>query len=111
MKDTWSEAKLTENLRAETSKSLAMAEQKNKELTLKLAVEDKGRKSVEVGLNNGQAQVEKQCKKLHYTEIELAMANQQVVDLKAELEKAKEATQEAYAVVDALGQKFYDLGV
>ena len=63
MKDTWSEAKLTENLRAETSKSLAMAEHKNKELTLKLAVEDKGRKSVKVGLNNGQAQAEKQCKK------------------------------------------------
>ena len=78
---------------------------------MKLAVEDKGRKSVKVGLNNDQTQAEKQCKKLHYTEIELAMDNQQVVDLEAELEKAKEATQEVYAVVDALGQKFYDLGV
>ena len=33
------------------------------------------------------------------------------MDLKAELEKAKEAAQVAQVGMDALGQKFYDLGM
>ena len=45
-------------------------------------------------------QAEKQHQKLHYTEIELATAKQQVVDLKAELKKAKEAAQVAQATAD-----------
>ena len=40
------------NLRAKTSKSLATAKQKNKEITTKLAAEDKGRKSAKAGLKN-----------------------------------------------------------
>ena len=40
--------------------------------------------------------------------IKLAMANQQVVDMKVELEKAKEVAQ---AAMDASGKKFYDLRV
>ena len=58
VKDAQSEARLANNLQAKTRKSLATAEQKNKELTLKLAVKDRGRKSVEAGLKNAQAQVE-----------------------------------------------------
>ena len=72
VKDAWSEARLADNLRAETSKSLATAKQKNKEITTKLAAEDRGRKSAEAGLKNVQAQVEEHCKKLHYVEIEVA---------------------------------------
>ena len=56
-------------------------------------------------------QAKEQRKKLHYAEIKLATANQQVVDLKAKLEKAKEATRAAQAVADASEQKFYDLGM
>ena len=93
VKDAQSEARLTDNLRTETSKSSAIVEYKNKELTLKLATEDRGRKSVEAGLKNAQVQAEKQRKKLHYTEIALATANLQVQDLKVKLEKAKEAAQ------------------
>ena len=78
---------------------------------MKLAAEQRGRKSVEVGLKNAQDQVEEQRKKLHYVEIELATAKQEVVDLKAKLEKAKEAARAAKATADALEQKFYDLGV
>lgn len=48
-------------------------------------------------------QTEEQRQKLHYTEIELATAKQQVVDLKAKLKKAKEAAQVAQAAVDAIG--------
>ena len=54
-----------------------------------------GRKSAKVSLKNAQMQAEEQRQKLHYTEIELATAKQQVVDLKVELEKAKEAAQAA----------------
>ena len=107
VKDARNEARLAYNLRVKTSKALGIAEQKNKELTTKLVTKDRGRKSAEVGLKNAQAQDEEQCQKLNYTEIKLATANQQVV----ELEKAKEATWAAQVVVDALGQKFYDLGV
>lgn len=43
-KDAWSEARLVDNLHVKTSKSLATVEEKNKELALKLATEDKERK-------------------------------------------------------------------
>ena len=58
VKDTKSEARLADNLRVETNKSLATAEKRNKELALKLATEDKERKSAEVGLKNAQAKAE-----------------------------------------------------
>ena len=57
MKDNQNEARLEDNLRAETSMSLAVAESRNKELALKLAIADKDRRSVEVGLRTGKAQV------------------------------------------------------
>ena len=107
VKDARNEARLAYNLRVKTSKALGIAEQKNKELTTKLVTKDRGRKSAKVGFKNAQAQDEEQCQKLNYTEIKLATANQQVV----ELEKAKEATWAAQVVADALGQKFYDLRV
>ena len=55
MKDTKSKARLADNLRVETSKSLATAKKKNKELALKLAIEDRERKSAKAGLKNVQA--------------------------------------------------------
>ena len=51
---------------------------------MKLTTKERGWKSTEVGLKNAQDQVEEQCKKLHYAEIELATAKQQVLDLKVE---------------------------
>lgn len=68
MKDVRSKARLTDNLRIETRKSLATTEKKNKELALKLATEDRERKSVKAGLKNAQAQAKEQRKKLHYME-------------------------------------------
>ena len=95
VKDARNEARLADNLRTETSKSLVTAKSKNKELALKLAIADRDRRSTKADLKTVEAQAEKHCQKLHYTEIELATAKQQVVDLKVELEKAKEAAQEA----------------
>ena len=95
VKDAQNNARLAKNLCPETSNALGAAEQKNKELTTKLTGEERGRKSVEVGLKNAQTQAEEQRQQFHYMEIKLAIAKQQVVNLKAELKKAKEATQAA----------------
>ena len=62
------------------------------------------RKSAKAGLKNAQNQAKDQCKKLYHTKIKLAIEKQQVLELKAELQKAKEAT-------EALEQVFYDCGV
>ena len=43
---------------------------------MKLTAEERGWKSAEAGSKNAQDQVEKQRKKFHYVEIELATAKQ-----------------------------------
>ena len=48
---------------------------------------------------------------LYYTEIKLATEKQQVLELKAELQRAKEATQMAKEAAEALQQASYDRGV
>ena len=111
MKDARKEARLTDNLHAKASKSFAIAEGRNKELALKLAITDRDRRSTKVGLRNVEAQTEEQRQRHHYTEIELATAKQQVLELKAELFKAKEAAQVTQVAADTAGQKFYDFGV
>ena len=68
---------------------------------MKVTAEERERRSAEAGLKNAQDQAEEQYKKLHYAEIELAMAKQQAADLKVELVKAKEATQMAKEAAEA----------
>ena len=58
-----------------------------------MTTEEKERKSAQVGLKNAKAQVEDQRKLLYQTEIELATSRQLVMELKAKLQKAKEAAQ------------------
>ena len=84
VKDAQNEARIEANLHAKASKALGTAKQKNQEFIVKLTTKERGWKSTEAGLKNAQDQVEEQCKKLHYAEIELATAKQQVLDLKAE---------------------------
>ena len=67
--------------------------EENEELLSKLIVEERERRSVEARLKNGQTQVEDQRKLFYQTEIELATSRQLVMDLKANLQKAKEAAQ------------------
>lgn len=52
LKVTRSKVRLADNLRAETSKSLATSEKKNKEFALKLVTADKDRKSAKTSLKN-----------------------------------------------------------
>ena len=79
--------------KVEAYRALGATEQKNKELDSKLVAEERARLSAEASLKNAEDQVKDQCKKLHLTEIELATQRQLVLDLKAELQKAKDAAE------------------
>ena len=73
-------------------KSLRAAKQECKELASKLITEEKERISAETRLKNAQVQAEDQRKLLYQIEIELATQRQLVLELKSELQKAKEAS-------------------
>ena len=107
VKDTQNEARVEANLRAKANKALGTAEQKNKELASKLVAEERAHLSAKVGLKNA----EDQRKKLHLTEIELATQRQLVLDLKAELQKSKEAAWVAREVSKAAKTASYERGV
>lgn len=52
MKDARNKARVEANLHAKTSKALGVTEQKGQELTMKLIVEERGRKSTKASLKN-----------------------------------------------------------
>ena len=62
---------------------------------------DKARLSAEAGLKTMERQMEDQRQKLYMTEINLATEKQTVLNLKAKLQKAKEATQVAREAAEA----------
>ena len=102
VKDTQNKARAEANLRVQTSKALRALKHKNQELVAKLTAEERAWRSVEADLKNVQDQAEDQRKKLYLTEIELATQKQLVLGFKAELEKAKAATQTVEEAVEAL---------
>ena len=102
--DAWVEA----NLCVEANKALGTFEQKNKELTSKLVVEERVRLSAKVGLKNAQDQAEDQRKKLYHTEIELPTQKQLVLELKADLKKVKEAARTTKEAAKASEQASYE---
>ena len=56
-------------------------------------------------------QMEDQCQKLHITKVNLASEKQTVLDLKAELQKTKDAAQVAREVVEVAVNASYERGV
>ena len=111
VKDARNETKVEANLRVETNKAPSVTKQKNQKLSAKLTTEERERRSTEASLKNAQDQAEEQRKKLHYAKIKLATAKQQVVDLKAELGKAKEVARTAKEATKASEQASYYLRV
>ena len=109
--DTWNEARVEANLYVEANRALGTCEQKNKELTKNLATKHSARLSVETGLKNAEAQAEDQLQQLHITEIDLATQRQLVLELKAELEKAKEEAQVAREASEAAEMASFECGV
>ena len=67
----------------------------------KLKEADKARLSAEAGLKTTERQMEDQHQKLHITEINLATEKQTILDLKAELQKTKEAARVAREAAEA----------
>ena len=67
--------------------------------------------TAEAFLKSTEAQVKDQRQELHITEIELATQKQLVLDLKAELEKAKDAAQAAREASKAVETASYKRGV
>ena len=89
------------HLRLETEEALGTAKEENKELLSMLTAEEKERRSVEAGLKNAQTQAEDQHKLLYQTEVKLATLRQLVLELKTDLQKAKEAAQLAKEATEA----------
>ena len=73
--------------------------------------EERDRKSAEAGLRSAEAQAEDQRKLLYQTELELATSRQLMLDLKAQLQVAKEATQLVKEASEAEKQASYQLAV
>ena len=104
VKEAQNDVKNKVHLRLETEKALGAMREKNKELLSKLITEKRERRSAEVGLKNAQTQAEDQRKLLYQTEIELPTSRQLVMDLKVDLQKAKEVAQLAKEAAKAKKQ-------
>nr|POE80705.1 hypothetical protein CFP56_18904 [Quercus suber] len=107
VQDAYNEATVEAYFRTETEKSLGALKREQQELATKLTAEKRTRKSAKTGLKSTQDQVEDQHKKLYLTTIELATHKQLVLDLKADLEKAKAASRMAKEVAEASNQASY----
>ena len=89
-------------------KSLGALKQEQIEMSEKLKAADQARLSVKASLKTIERQVEGQRQKLHLTEIDLG---QLVLNLKVELQKAKDAAQLAKEAAEVEKQALYLLGV
>ena len=95
------------NARSEVEKEVGALKEGQAKLFEQLQEAIRARDSFEAGLKNVEMQAEKQCKQLHYTEINLAIEKQ----LLKELQKAREAAQLAKEADEAEKQVAYTLGV
>ena len=109
--DTHNKARVEAKLCVEANRALGTCEQKNKELTKNVAIEHSARLSAETGLKNAEALAEDQLQQLHITEIHLATQRQLVLELKAELEKAKEEARMARKASEAAEMASFKRGV
>ena len=97
--------------RHEVEKTLRALKEEHVQLSKKLKEADKARLSVEAGLKTIERQMKDQWQKLHITEIDLATEKQAVLDLRAELQKAKDAAWVAREVDVATVKASYERGV
>ena len=109
--DARNEARAEAHSRAEVEKSLGALKQEQAQLFDKLVAMDKARLSAEAGLKNVKMQAEDQHKQLHMIEIELATQRQLVLDLKVELQKAKDVARVARKASKAAEMASYKHGV
>ena len=110
-RDARKQAKAEALTHVDVEKSLGALKQEQIEMSEKVKAVDHARLSAEAGLKTVERQAEDQRQKLRLTEIDLAIQRQLVVDLKVELQKAKEAAQLAKEAVEAEKQASYLLGM
>ena len=93
VKEAQNDVKNEAYLHFEAEKALRARKKENTELLSKLATEERERerKSAQAGQRNAETQAEDQHKLLYQTELELATSSQLTLDLKAKLQKTKEA--------------------
>ena len=104
--------------RAEVEKTVGSLKQEIFELTEKFKESEKQRKSAEVGLKSAETQAEDQRQKLYVIETSLATEKQNVLELKAALQKAedemrrvKEEAQLIREAVEAEKKASHQLGI
>ena len=97
--------------RLEAEKVVGSLKQEKAGLSEKLKEAIQARDSAEASLKTTERQAEDMCQKLHITEINLATEKQTVLDLKVELQKAKEAAQVAREAIEAAVKASYEGGV
>ena len=105
------DAKNKANLRLDAEKALGATKEENKDLATKLTASERDRNSALAGLKTVETQAEDQRKLLYQTEIELATSRQLALDLRAELQKVREAAQLAKEAAEAEKQAAYTLCV
>nr|XP_023899074.1 uncharacterized protein LOC112010928 [Quercus suber] len=110
VRDTRNEANVEALSCADVEESLRALKQEQVELSKKLKEMNKAHLSAKAGLKTVERHVEDQQQKLHLTEIDPATQRQLVMDLKAELQKAKEAAQLVKKAAEAEKQASYLLG-
>ena len=111
VRDACNEAKAEALSRVDVEKSLGALKQEQAELFEKLKEADKARLNAEAGLKNAEMQAEDQRKQLQMIEIELATSRQLVLDLKVELEKAKDVARVAREAFEDVEMASYKCGV
>ena len=97
--------------RLATEKVVGALKQEKEGLSEKVKKAIQARDSAVVGLKTTERQAEDMRQKLHITEINLATEKQTVLDLKAELQKAREAARVAREATEAEVKASYERGV
>ena len=95
--------------RHDVEKALGVANHEKTQLAEKLKVVESA--STEAGLKNAEAQAEDHRKELYTTQLNLATEKAAVLDLKAKLQKAKEALKVAQEATKATKTSAYKRGV
>ena len=111
VKNARGETRVTLDAQAEVEVELGALKENHAKMVKQLKEAVRARDSAKADLKMTERQFEEVCKKLHYTEINLATEKQMVTELREELRKAREAAQLFKEAVEAEKQAAYALGV
>ena len=111
VKNARSEARAAFNAWSEIEVELGALKENHSKMAEQLKECVRARDSAEAGLKTTEKQFEDIRKQLHYTEINMAIEKQLVMELREELRKAREAAQLFKVAAEAEKQAAYKLGM